>query len=812
MKKIFTLLIALLIFYATNAQSISGYVLNEENEPLSGANIVLKGTYIGTSTNKDGYFSFKNLKEGNYKLNITFIGYQKKEVAVNTSDEEITVHLKPSVIMNEDVIIIGTRADEDDPIAYTTISQSEIEENNTSQDIPYVLSMTPSVVTTSDAGTGIGYTNFRIRGTDLNRINITVNGIPLNDAESHGVWWVNMPDFISSVDNIQIQRGVGTSSNGAAAFGATVNLQTIHSNHKPNSEILSYMGSYNTFRNTISFGTGLLNDHFIFDGRVSKINSDGFIDRAFSDLESIFLSGSYHSEKSIVKINISRGSEKTYQAWYGVPKVKLENDIDGMTQLRDHYLIDDEELDNLLASDARTYNYYTYENETDNYTQSHYHIHFSHGFNSSLNFNAALHYTKGEGYYEQYKKDEDFADYNLNNLELPNDTITSTDLIRQKWLDNDFYGIVALLNYHTEKTSLTIGGGWNNYDGDHFGEIIWAQYAAHFDKDYQWYDNTGLKTDYNIYSRINYQLTSRLNGYIDLQYRHINYSIDGIDDDLRDITQTHNFNFFNPKVGVHYEINDKNSSYFYFGIANREPNRSNYTDARPNEYPTHETLYDYELGYEFTLSNILFNLNLYYMDYRNQLVLTGEINDVGSPIMTNVENSYRMGVEVSGAVKITEKIEFNFNATLSENKIENYTDYLDNWDQGGQEATNLGTTDLSFSPSFINAGELTYTLKEKLNITWQAKYVGRQFIDNTSSLERSIDPYFVNDLKMTYTFNVGNVASIDIRFMVNNIFNHEYESNAWVYRYIYQNEEHKYDGYFPQAGRHYMGGIRIRFN
>ncbi|MCB2194956.1 MAG: TonB-dependent receptor [Bacteroidetes bacterium] len=813
MKTTGILILCMVIAQSVLSQTITGIVKNEQGEPLIGANVLIKETYKGTATNTKGEFSFSRIKPDNYTIEVSFLGYETKEKEVSKENlKNIEFILEPSSILSEEVIVTATRAKENDPISFTNIGNKEIKENNFGQDIPYLLSATPSVVSTSDAGTGIGYTYFRIRGTDLNRINITVNGVPINDSESHGVWFVNMPDFLSSVENIQVQRGVGTSSNGAAAFGATLNLQTKNFSKKAYAEINSFAGSYNTFKNSANFGTGLIDGKFSFDGRVSKITSDGFIDRAESDLESIYLSGAYYTGKSILKANIISGKEKTYQAWNGVPKVRLEDDYEGMQRYLDHWLIDQEEYDHMLNSDSRTYNLYTYDNETDNYKQDHYQLFYSYEINPALHLNTALHYTRGRGYYEQYKKDKDFADYQLDDVTIGGLTISSTDLVQQKWLDNHFYGGVFSIDYKEDEINLTIGGGWNQYLGDHFGEVIWAEYASNGDMRYRWYENNGNKMDFNFYTKLNYLLFNKLNTFIDLQYRYIDYSIDGIDDDLRNITQNHIFNFFNPKFGLFYEISDAHSSYLTFGIANREPNRSNYTDADPGKpLPSAETLYNLELGYEFSATKMYLSSNIYYMYYQDQLVLTGEINDVGSAIMTNVDQSYRLGLEINGGAQLTKKLDINANATFSRNKIQDFTEYVDNWDTGVQYENNLGETDLSFSPNIIANGNISYKAFKGFKVEFISKYVGKQYIDNTSSTERSIDPYFVNDLKLTYKIKTETIKEIGINLLVNNIFNHEYESNAWVYRYILGGEEYLMDGFYPQAGINFLGGITLKF-
>ncbi|HAF30781.1 MAG TPA: TonB-dependent receptor [Bacteroidales bacterium] len=814
MKRI-VILILLSTFSLTlfSQETITGKIVNQSGQPLIGANVIIKETYKGTASNSLGEFSFSKIKPKKYTFVISYLGYKTLEQEVAQENlQNLKFILEPSSILSEDVIVTATRAKENDPVSFTNIGKSTIKENNYGQDIPYLLSSTPSIVSTSDAGTGIGYTYLRIRGTDQNRINITVNGIPINDSESHGVWFVNMPDLLSSVDNIQIQRGVGTSSNGAASFGATLNLQTKTFNQDAYAEINSFAGSFNTFRNSVSFGTGLINNKFSFDGRMSKIVSDGFVDRASSNLESFYLSGSYYTSRSILKANIISGKEKTYQAWNGVPKVKLENDLAGMQRYLDHWLIDQEEYDHMINSNNRTYNFYTYDNETDNYKQDHYQLFYSYEFNSSFHVNTALHYTRGLGYYEQYKKDRDFVDYQLEDLIISTDTITSTDLIQQKWLDNHFYGGVFSLAYQKGGLDFVFGGGWNQYLGNHFGEVIWAKYASNGNIGHRWYENDGDKTDFNIYTKINYLLVNKLNTYIDLQYRNINYSIEGIDDNQRNITQNHRFNFFNPKLGLFYQINELHSSYFTFGVANREPNRSNYTDANPNNLlPKAETLYNLELGYDLKATSAYFSSNIYYMTYKDQLVLTGQINDVGDPIMTNVEKSYRLGLELSVGLKLLEKIEISANATFSRNKIDNFIEYVDNWDTWGQDVNHIGETDLAFSPNIIANGSITYEVFSNFKTTFISKYVGKQYIDNTSNDARSIDPYFVNDLKLSYSIRTKFIKDISFNVLVNNIFNHEYESNAWVYRYSLGGEEYLMDGYFPQAGINILGGITLKF-
>ena len=813
MKRIgFLLLLQLMAVLAWGQYSIKG-IIKGNNEPLAGASVVIQNTFSGQSADAKGKFEFKNLKPGDYTLKFTFIGFESKEETVNLhKDETLEVNLKPSVILTDEIMISGTRAKNRTPVAYTDVTEDQVAKRNMGQDIPYLLSLTPSFVSTSDAGAGVGYTYFRIRGTDMNRINVTVNGIPLNDPESHGTWFVDQPDLASSLANVQIQRGVGTSSNGAAAFGATINLQTNNIRKDPYSYYKTATGTFNTFKNTVEAGTGLLGGKFTVDARLSKISSDGFIDRAFSDLKSFFVSAGYYTENTILKADVFSGFEETYQAWNGVPSVRLNNDLAGMQQYADNGLYTQTEVDQMIASNSRTYNLYTYKNQVDHYQQDHYQLHFSHRFNTWLNLNTALFYVYGRGYYENYKENQDLAGYQMTYPVIGTDTITSTNLVNRKWLDNNFYGGVFSLNYRKEKSDLTIGGGWNNYDGKHFGKVIWAEYYGNTDMNHDWYRGTGVKEDYNIYTRYNYQLVENLNLYADLQYRHINYQITGIDDNLRNIGQTHLFDFFNPKFGIFYKPSAKQQAYFSYGRAHREPNRDNYVDTDPNRTPpVYETLNDFEAGYNYRSGHLSAGVNFYYMKYKNQLILTGEINDVGNPVMVNVDDSYRAGAELMVSVKILDHLQWDINTTLSRNKIKNFTEYVDDWDTEGPDVFSLGTTDLAFSPDVVTNSIIDWIPMKNLDVNLSSSWVGKQYIDNTSNNGRSLNAYFVNNLNIEYTIPNLLFKELKIHLLVNNLFNAQYESNAWVYSYIYNGVRYKMDGYFPQAGINYMAGVDLKF-
>jgi iron complex outermembrane receptor protein len=697
----------------------------------------------------------------------------------------------------DEVVVKATQAVKGTPVAFTDLSKDVLASRNDGQGIPSLISASPSVIITSDAGTGIGYSGFRIRGTDANRINITVNGVPVNDSESHGVFWVNMPDFASSVENIQIQRGAGTSTNGPAAFGATVALQTRKPDLKPGAEYSVSAGSFGTVRHTVRGGTGLLYDHWMMEARYSDIRSDGFIDRARAEMSSYHVSAAWYGANTLLKFQTFGSSEKTYQAWNGVSSERLK-------------------------AGERTYNscgeyeeggvVKFYDNQTDNYWQQHYHLTAAQRLAGGWEMNLTLHYTPGEGYYEDYKAGAKYGSYKLPAYTDPEgNEVGRTDLIRRKWLDNDFYGAVYSAGYRSERMQLTIGGAANRYVGDHFGRVIWAKAANALPKpDYEYYFNTGRKTDYSVYAKANRQLSSRLNVYLDLQYRGIDYSIQGSDDKAGDhVDVNKRWDFFNPKAGVNYSHRG-HDAFVSFATANREPSRDNFTEAAPGERPAHETLYDYEAGYSFRSELFQAGINLYYMDYTNQLILSGKISEIGEPLTGNIKDSYRAGIELTAGARIAPRLNWSGNLTLSRNKIKGFTEYVDNWDTGGQDAFHLGTTDIAFSPGIIANSTFDFQWKG-FSATLLSQYVGRQYVDNTSSADRSIDPYFVNNLRIGYAFKPACMKEIAIDLSINNLFNESYETNAWVYSYISEGQRHKDDGYFTQAGTHVMARFTMKF-
>ncbi|MDP4282743.1 MAG: TonB-dependent receptor, partial [Bacteroidota bacterium] len=782
---------------------ISGHVLEKKtNSPLPGANIMVENTFAASTSDEKGSYCLQGLKKGSaYLLKVSYIGYEpiRREIFLR-KDTTIDFTMSVSPILGEEVNIVATRVAPRTPATYSTLTPEKISEVNLGKDMPFILQSTPSVVVTSDAGTGIGYTGISIRGTDLTRINVTVNGIPANDAESQGMWFVDLPDLASSAQNIQVQRGVGTSTNGAGAFGATINIQTSSASKDPYGELNCSGGSYNSFKSTFRFGTGLLTNKFSVDGRVSFLTSDGYIDRASSKLKSFDISAGYFGKSTTLKFNILSGTEKTYQAWSGVPKDSLATNrtYNPSGQYIDH--------NGQIAY---------YNNQTDNYQQDNYQLLFSQRINSSFNLNAALHYTYGKGYYENYDPQLTLADYGLSDVIIGKDTIRKTDMIDRKMMENDFYGFTFSGNYqYQEKLKLTLGGAWNTYDGDHFQNVIWAQYPSNSDNNEKFFFNNGLKKDFNLFLKAQYRVLDRVNLFADMQYRHIRYRLNGLLDDNRTIDQLHLFDFYNPKAGIYVDITKRQNAYFSFGIANREPSRDNYKDADVNHRPTYETLLDYELGYNINLTSFTVSANLYYMRYHNQLALTGQINDEGEAIMVNVPRSYREGFELSAAADIMKWLKWNANATISRNKILNFTEYVDSydadWNFTGQVTHSLGTTDLSFSPDLIFANNIIFIPVKNLSLTFNSRYVGRQYIDNTSNRERSLDPWFVHGITANYTMKTKVFREIGFNLSVNNIFSAKYETNAWVYPYYLDGKEYEENGYFPQAPVHFLFGISVK--
>jgi len=783
--------------------SIKGKVTDNNGIGLPGASVTINNNLQGTFTKSDGSYIITGLKYGKYTISVSYMGYEAvaKEVILN-GNIDLNIELQNLTYKIDEVMISALRAGEHSPIAYSEVDKSTIRNINTGQDMPYLLSLTPSLIETSEAGNGIGYTGLRIRGTDGNRINVTIDGIPLNDPESQQVFWVDLPDIASSVDNIQVQRGAGTSSNGAGAFGATISLQTLNPENVPFAEVSTTYGSFNTRKNMISAGTGLLGGKFALQMRYSDLKSDGYIYRTGSDHRSAYVSGIFKTGKSSIKANIILGEEHTGIGWWGVPKEMLS--VDRRYNPAGEYTDEDG-------------NVQYYDNESDNYKQDHFQLMFNRKMSNFLTLNAALHYTKGKGYYEEYREDQTLSDYGLPLVVIGDSVISSTDLIRRKWMSNDFYGLVASIKYKRDRVEAVAGGGINTYMGDHYGNIIWMRNAGSTEKDYRWYFNSAYKAEVSLYGKINYSLSEKLNVFGDLQYRYIDYSMVGEDDDLKNLNQDHNFSFFNPKGGLFYSISANQDAYLSFSVAHREPTRSDFKEATGDAAatPKAETLYDTELGYKLRSGNSLFGVNLYGMIYSDQLVPTGELSDVGYSIMTNVDKSYRLGIETSASFRLTEKMNWNLNLTLSKNTIADFTEYYTNYNSSDNSTEylnrNLGNVDIAYSPSVSGTSDILYTIFKNTDLHFITKFVGKQYIDNTMNDERAIDPYLVNNLRIDFHPVIKNIKGLEIQLQVNNIFNEVYENNGYGGNWFEDGVEKSWSYYFPQAGINYLLRASIKF-
>ena len=696
------------------------------------------------------------------------------------------------------------------PFAKTNLNKKEIARQNLGQDLPFLLNQTPSVVINSDAGNGVGYTGIRIRGTDATRINITLNGIPYNDAESQGTFFVDLPDFASSVNRIQIQRGVGTSTNGAGAFGATINFSTNEVNKKAYAELNNSYGSFNTWKNTIKFGTGLLRNHFTTDVRISGITSKGYINRAGSNLKSIYFSQAYLSNKNDLRLNVILGKEKTYQAWNGIPQAKLQNNLPA---LENHYqnnvgslYFTPADSANLFQSAPRKYNYFTYPNQTDNYWQNHYQLFYTHHFNPKLIFSIAGFLTTGRGYYEEYKKNQDYKSYGSSYPVVAGDTIFSTDLIRRLWLKNYFYGSIFSLQHESAKTNLIFGGAITKYDGRHYGEVIWAEKVL---PDFlKWYDLNAFKNDLNVYGKWQQDLSSSFQSFVDLQYRRVKYNLAGFEHNPT-LLIDNTYNFINPKIGFSYHKNNW-LAYTSFSLASKEPNRDDF-EAGLTQQPKPEKLNDWELGVERKKLKSFLSANVYYMKYKDQLVLTGKINDVGAYTRTNIPNSYRLGVELQGSQMMNQWLKAAANLSLSNNKVLNFTEYIDDYGNGNQKQNQYLKSNIAFSPSVVGSATVSISPLKNFSIDLLGKYVSSQYLDNTSNNARKLNAYFTEDVRAIYSFNKKWLKNIDLIFQVYNVFNKKYEPNGYTYSYYYNARLVTENFYFPMAGTNVTGAVNIRF-
>ncbi|MEO7922386.1 MAG: TonB-dependent receptor plug domain-containing protein [Chitinophagaceae bacterium] len=682
----------------------------------------------------------------------------------------------------------AVRAGDGAPFTKTNLLQKEIARNNLGQDLPFLLNQTAAVVINSDAGNGIGYTGIRIRGTDATRINVTLNGIPYNDAESQGTFFVDLPDLSSSASSIQIQRGVGTSSNGGGAFGASINISTNDVNKEAYAELNNSYGSFTTWKNTIKAGTGLLNDHFTTDIRLSRISSDGFIDRASTALQSFYFSTAFIDQKTSLRLNIFSGKEKTYQAWYGIPESDLEA---GNRKIN-------------YAGTEKTGE--PYDNEADNYTQTHYQLFFNQVITKKINFNTAIFLTKGKGYYEQYKADKAYNDYGLPDPVAGGTTITHSDFIRQLWLDNDYYGNIFSFQYKDNRTQATFGGALTRYDGNHFGDLVWASAGLPVPA-FRWYDLDARKKDLNLYIKQQTRFANYWHWFYDLQYRRVNYGINGFRDNPG-LAIKNEFNFFNPKAGVSFEKKEW-KGYGSFAVAHKEPNREDF-ESGVTQQPKRERLYDIEAGIERSNKRSNWSATLYYMQYKDQLVLSGKINDVGAYTRTNIPESYRLGIELQGAVEFTSRVNATANLALSRNKVKNFTEYIDDYDNGGQKTKNFGSTDIAFSPAVVGSGVINFLPFKKTALSLLGKYVSKQYLDNTQNNARSLQSFYVQDIRAIYTFKAKWMKELNLVVQVNNIFGEKYEPNGYTFSYFTGGATVTENFYFPMAGTNFMIGVNLK--
>ena len=713
----------------------------------------------------------------------------------------------------EPVEITAIRAGEKSPFTKVTLGAAQISKMNNGQDLPYILDQTPSVVASSDAGNGIGYTGISIRGTDASRINMTLNGLPYNDAESQAIYFVDLPDFASSTHNVQIQRGVGTSSNGAGAFGASMNFSTNTFVPVAYAQFNNSFGSFNSWKNTLIAGSGLIGGHFTVDMRLSRISSNGFIDRASSDLKSAYFSMAYISRKTSLRFNIITGSEKTYQACNGLPGAKLYADSAAMQQ---EYLDNSgypgalystpSDSVNLLNSKRRTYNYFTYENQTDNYRQDHYQLFFNREISPLLSANVAAFLTRGKGYYEEFENNAPYADYGIPDPVIGDTTLSSTNLIRQRWLSNYFYGGIYSIQYNNNNTGLTLGGGWTEYDGNHYGNVIWSLQGG-VAPDYEYYNVPAKKTDFNVYTKWQQQLGERFTSFLDLQWRQVNYWINGFDNNPS-IIIFNRYNFINPKAGMTWTSGPL-QAYFSFARATHEPNRDDF-ETGMTEQPKPETVNDFELGLNKRTATYNWGITAYYMLYKNQLVLTGKINDVGEYTRTNTPRSWKLGIELQGGIKPSSWFQASGNLTISQNKITNYTSYVDDYDNGGQVATTYKKTDMALSPNIIAAGTISFYPVPVLEISLPAKFVGDAYLDNTQNSQKKITNYYLQQVRIVYSPKIKSTAEVNFVFYINNVFNKKYESTGYTYGYYSGGALVNENFLFPQAGTNFIFSINIR--
>ena len=794
-----TILLLFITFTSIAQNNFVGRVTDSSGEPIVGANILIEESNLITYTDEKGKF-YLNSNSTNIDIQVTHVGYLTKEIKFSNPKQEINIVLDDGIILKDEIKVISTRAKYNSPFAFTNISKSFIEKNNSGKDIPFLINSTPSTYSTSDAGNGIGYTGVRIRGSDATRINVTINGIPYNDSESHGVFWVNVSDLASSANSIQVQRGVGSSTNGGGAFGGTVSIKTGKASEDFKLKYSSSAGSYKSFKNTLELNSGLIKNKINMNLRLSKINSDGYVDRATSDLKSYYASASYYSDKTSIDLINFSGKERTYQSWWGTPEGRINNDIEEMNNVIANNGYSDEQADNLLNS-GRTFNYYTYDNQTDNYQQDHYQMHFNHDISNTANLHLALHYTYGRGYYEEFREDDNLSNYYdfLENKSL--------DLVRRRWLSNHFYGLTYSFSKKFDKSEINIGGALNEYDADHFGEIIQPQLMV----SEPYYFSKSFKKDGNIFIKYNLNITESAELFTDMQLRGYSHKMKGNDNDKSIIDVDKNNVFFNPKIGLTKSLNDKVILYGSVAVANREPIRSDYIDSKIE--PKHESLVNIELGKGFNYNIGSFNTNLYLMEYSNQLITTGEVNDVGAYIRENVKKSRRFGVEFTNVLN-TKDFYVNSSLSLSRNLVYNFNetlyDYGADFSQYNIIENKYDITDLAFSPGVLLNNHFEWKANKFLSFILNSKYVGKQYLDNTSNEKRVLKDFLINDFKIQTNLTNNVFNNLFFKIEINNIFNVKYSSNGYTFGYYGGMDYEVRENYFyPQATRNIMFSVSI---
>lgn len=791
-------------------------VIDENSAPLTNATVWIGNIQKQTDAKGEVIFNINDSKT--FTLKITHIGYKDYLTSSSTIKTNTVIQLELARIQSQEAFVLATRAKENSATTFKDLNKEDIRKNNLGQDIPYLLDQTPGVIIGSDAGAGIGYTNMTIRGSDNQRINVTINGIPLNDAESMGSFFINLPDIASSTESIQIQRGIGTSTNGAGAFGASLNFQTDKLETKPYAELNNSFGSYNSWKNTIKAGTGLINNKFAFNTRLSRISSDGYIERASSNLKSLYIDGGLYTDKHILKATIFTGKEKTYQAWYGTPEPLIKGDRAELQRYANNGigLYSGPEYERLMNADRR-YNYYTYDDQTDNYKQTHAHIHYTNIISSELNFNAALHYTRGLGYFKEFREDDKLEHYGIPPLISNGETIGSSDLVRKKWLDNHFYGTTFSLNYTPAgPLSYTLGGAYNQYRGDHYGQVVQADIYPNEKFGEKYYLNDAAKNDFNIYFKTDYKAANWLFN-LDVQYRNLLYKVEGDDDKIKNIDFKDNLNFINPKFGATYFINPNSNAYISYAYASKEPVRKDYVENPRNEFPKPEKMQDIEAGYRFKNSFLNIGTNFYAMLYKDQLIPTGELNDTGGELRMNIPNSYRIGWELDASWAIHPKFIWSATAALSQNKIKDFTEYVsvldDNWEFIREEKFYYKSTQIAKSANTILSNNFTYLPINDLSFSLVSKYVSRVYLDNSSAKERSIDPFTYTNFNAQYSFSALGLKRIELLLSVNNIFNAKYETSGYTWGQIFESQGTRdyYNFYTPQATTNFMLGLNLKF-